>query len=114
VPDEVEPCAGAAVEFGTLGFKLLNIVFTEVAEAEFVSLAHHRRGKFLGDRQKKNVTTAAPRAGSRVSNSSLDEFQILFQHQPPVARPSGCRIETRLDACLQAREFPILNHTIIP
>ncbi len=50
-------------QFGVLGIELLHVVFTEIAQAERVSFANRRGGKFLADRHQLNIRTLASGAG---------------------------------------------------
>src|SRR5581483_8505598 len=85
MPDQMKPRFGAASQQRLLAFKLLHIIFAEVAQTKAVSLLDCARRKFLGYRDKRNVGAAAAGPLGRSSDARF-YFVYFFAEQKTIIR----------------------------
>mgnify|MGYP005853464575 CR=1 FL=1 len=80
VTDQMKARAGKRTDQGSFRFELLDIIFSEVAEAEGVGFRNGRGGEDFRHRDKSDLGTGTAGAGAGVLDSFFDTGEIFCQH----------------------------------
>jgi hypothetical protein len=72
MPDEVVASVRATAQFGSFLIKFLDVILSEIPQAELVSFANHDGWKFLGHRDQLNFGTVAMGARRRIRDAGFD------------------------------------------
>jgi hypothetical protein len=91
VADEVEAGALESGDGGVLGFKFLDVIFAEIAEAERPGVEDDLGREDLCDGDLGDCGARAARAGAGELNSFLDASEIFRQHALLIIE---CRLRT--------------------
>ena len=70
---------GIICEFQPFGVELLDIVFTEVPQAERIGLLDRRSRKFLGDSPQQDVGALASGTRRRIGDAGFHLVYFLFE-----------------------------------